>query len=137
MKIITILPLTLLFIACQSDHNEIVDMRTEEQVETVNQVHDEQQTQEESKSISNPITPAINSTISYKIIENDHGYGYQIFQDDQMMINQPHIPAIAGIKGFETHEKAKIAAEYVKAEIDKGIFPPTVSEEILRDIGAL
>lgn len=77
------------------------------------------------------------SDISYRITENEHGFGYQIFNGDKMLINQPHIPAIPGIKGFESKQKAELAAKYIVSEIKNGNFPPTVDENKLREIGAL
>jgi len=73
------------------------------------------------------------SQYSYTIIDNDpdQGYGYQIYNDETMLINQKHIPSIPGIKGFETKEKAIITAEYILQQVEKGNFPPTVNRKIL------
>jgi hypothetical protein len=54
-----------------------------------------------------------------------------------MLINQKHIPSIPGVKGFETKEKATIAAEYILKQVEKGNFPPTVNREILDSLKVL
>jgi len=136
------LPLiALLLVACNAEP-EIVDLRTEE--ERV----------QESENVSTEVTPSTlpqidgaekvafpstspTSNYSYKLVEGDHGWGYQIFEDSTMQINQMHIPSVPGINGFETKEKAGIAAGYILGQIEKGIFPPTVSPAILDSIGAL
>ncbi len=75
---------------------------------------------------------------SYKIIfEEELGWGYQIFNGSTLLINQTHIPAIQGLKGFETKEKAIIAAEYILDEVKNGKFPPTVTVEILDSLKVL
>ena len=73
------------------------------------------------------------SPYSYAIIDNDHGqgYGYEIYKDGTMLINQKHIPSIPGVRGFDTKEKATIAADYILQQVEKGNFPPTVNREIL------
>jgi hypothetical protein len=74
---------------------------------------------------------------SYTIIESNQGWGYQINKDGAMLINQKHIPSIPGVKGFETKEKATIAAEYILKQVEKGNFPPTVNREILDSLKVL
>ena len=75
---------------------------------------------------------------SYKIIFTEEiGWGYQIFQGATLVVNQTHIPAIQGMKGFETKEKATIAADYILQKINQGIFPPTITAIELDSLGVL
>ena len=129
------------FVACTNEP-EIVDLRTEEErgqepenvsVEVVPSAVPQTDSTEQLAFPS----PSPTSNHSYKLIEGDHGWGYQIFEDSTMQINQMHIPSVPGINGFETKEKAGIAASYILGQIEKGIFPPTVSPAILDSIGAL
>ena len=77
-------------------------------------------------------------TASYKIIFTEEiGWGYQIFQGATMVVNQIHIPAIQGMKGFKTKEKATIAADYILQKINQGIFPPTITSHELDSLGVL
>ena len=66
------------------------------------------------------------STYSFRIIGTTGNFGYQILDaTGKMVINQPNIPAIQGIKGFLSESDARKAAEFVIQKIDNGHFPPT------------
>ena len=66
------------------------------------------------------------SAYSFKVIGTSGNFGYQILDaTGKMVINQPNIPAIQGIKGFSTESDARKAAEFVIQKIDNGHFPPT------------
>ena len=71
------------------------------------------------------------------IFSPDIGWGYQILNNDKLYINQPHIPAVAGIKGFSDESKAKITADFMIYKLNNGIFPPTISVEELDSLGVL
>jgi hypothetical protein len=97
---------------------------------------------ENSSELLDAITDEIktnSSRYSYAIIENDHdqGYGYQIYKDGTMLISQKHIPSVPGVKGFETKEKATIAADYILQQVETGNFPPTVNRKILDSLKVL
>ena len=96
---------------------------------------------------SNP-TDSTNSTTkstsasngyTYNVVLNDSGneWGYQLFQGNNMVIKQMHIPAIQGNYGFETKEKAEIAAQFVLNKLENNIFPPAISPEELDSLGVL
>ena len=79
---------------------------------------------------------ATSSLVSSKIIFNEGiGWGYQIFEGSKMIINQEHIPAVQGMHGFSSKEKAVTAANYVVNKIENGIFPPTLTPEELDSLG--
>lgn len=137
MRLSIVVLLTLLFFSCNEESNEIVDLRTDEEKVHIPEYSSEDVDVKESAEENTTSPTKKTSTISYQIIENEYGYGYQIYDGNNLMINQPHIPAVQGMKGFESREKAEIVAKYVVSEIDNGNFPPTVSEKILRDLGAL
>ncbi len=58
-----------------------------------------------------------------------------MWQDGAMVIKQEHIPAVQGIRAFSSQEQAQKAAEIIKAKLDQGIFPPTMSMAELQSIG--
>jgi hypothetical protein len=64
-------------------------------------------------------------------------WGYQLLKDGQLMIDQKHIPAIQGNRGFTTKEDAEKVANFILEKIKKGEFPPTVSVEELDSLGVL
>ena len=76
-------------------------------------------------------------TLHFDIIEDSLGFGYDIFQGEQLMIHQPHIPAIQGNRGFGTSEEAQRVAELVIGKLEQGVMPPTVSLEELEALGVI
>jgi hypothetical protein len=65
------------------------------------------------------------------------GWGYQLFKEGKLMIDQKHIPAIQGEQGFSSKEKAEITGSYILRKIKNGEFPPTVSVQELDSLGVL
>jgi hypothetical protein len=79
-----------------------------------------------------------NDSYSSKItFDENTGWGYQIFKGAKLLINQNHIPAIQGMKGFSSKEKAQKTVDYIMAELKEGIFPPTITPEILDSLNVL
>ena len=67
-----------------------------------------------------------------KITDSEHiGFGFEILQGTNPLIIQPHIPAIQGIKGFETKEQAATIGNYMIYKITNGIMPPSISVQDL------
>lgn len=65
------------------------------------------------------------------------GWGYQLFKDGKLMIDQKHIPAIQGEQGFSSKENAEITGNYILKKIKNNEFPPTVSIEELDSLHVL
>lgn len=66
--------------------------------------------------------------LEVKTIYNDSlGWGYQIYQNGDLYINQPHIPAVQGYKGFESEGSARKIGEYISWKIENNIIPPTIT----------
>lgn len=87
-----------------------------------------------------PAFPAANATAtySYQIIPAENAtFGYEIKQNDRVLIRQATVPGMPGNTGFPTREKAGKAADLVLTKLKKGEMPPTVSETELRQAGAL
>ncbi len=81
-------------------------------------------------------SPASNSKLTVKTYKNeDSGWGYDILANDKPYIHQPHIPAVPGIRGFSTEEKAMKAAEFVISKIKKGAGMPTISVKEMDSLG--
>lgn len=77
-------------------------------------------------------------TYSFELFETPGlGWGYKIFDNGALFINQPHIPAIQGNKGFSTKEKAEITASFAIIKMEQGFVPPTISPEELDSLGVL
>ena len=67
----------------------------------------------------------------------EHGWGYQILNNGDLYINQPHIPAVAGNKGFDSEAKAATTGDFILYKLNNGLFPPTISQEELDSLGVL
>lgn len=80
--------------------------------------------------------PFKDSNITFKIIDSkEKTWGYQIFVEGSMMINQPNKPGLPGNAGFKTQEQAQKVAELVISKIKKGQMPPTVTIDELKELG--
>lgn len=54
-----------------------------------------------------------------------------------MLINQQHVPAVNGLYGFETEEKAELAAKFIIERMKEGSDRPSVDASDLDSIGAI
>ena len=114
MKIQLLLVLGLILASCSNDIKEVEEVKKD------------------------PVEQIDQSKYSYRVYNKpDVGWVYQIFRGTKMIINQKHIPAVPGILGFETREKAVIAVEYLMIQIEAGNEQPTISPEELDSIGAI
>lgn len=79
-----------------------------------------------------------NDSYSSKLIFDENiGWGYQIFKGAKLLINQNHIPAVQGVKGFSSKEKAQKTIDYIMPLLESGVFPPTITPEILDSLNVL
>lgn len=77
-----------------------------------------------------------NAQITYFVIHApDNKFGYTIFIDGQLYIEQQNIPAIEGKAGFDSKEDAEKIAQLVINKIRKGELPPTITKEELHANG--
>ena len=91
-----------------------------------------------SKSSNHQDTIIKNEVYSFETYEvRDENWGYKIFKQSQLIINQPHIPSIQGNKGFNNQQEAEIAAQFIIEKLKKKIFPPTFSTKELDSLGLL
>ena len=93
------------------------------------------------KKITLPDTSKKNNTsnkkqnVTIEITKNaDNSFGYQLKVDGKLYVNQPHIPAVPGLKGFVSESDAKKCANIMKMKIEKNIMPPTVD---IKDLDSL
>ena len=81
-----------------------------------------------------------NAIIEIRTFSNDPllgGFGYDVYRNNILYVHQPHIPAVAGTKGFSTAENAKRAGEFVAYKIKHNIMPPSVNPHELDSLGVL
>lgn len=76
-----------------------------------------------------------NASITYFVIHAPpQQFGYTIFIDGQMYIEQKSIPAVAGNVGFSKKEDADQVARLVMAKIKMGEMPPSITVEELKEL---
>ncbi len=84
--------------------------------------------------------PYKDAVVEIKTFSNEadlKGYGYDIYLNQKLYVHQPHVPAVAGSKGFSTPENAKRTGEFVAYKIRNNIMPPSVSPRELDSLGVL
>lgn len=75
-------------------------------------------------------------SITWRVIQRlDNTYGYDIFNNGNLLIHQPAIPGRAGNKGFRTVAEAEKVVLLVVGKIKKGIMPPAVTQQELKELG--
>ena len=121
MKIIVLIILVLVFVSCK----DAVPKKSPKNEElTLTDKPKEAEKREKNSSVC-----------EVRTVENSLGWGYEVWQNGAMVIKQEHIPAVQGIHAFSSQEQAQKAAEIIKAKIEQGIFPPTMSMAELQSIG--
>ena len=64
------------------------------------------------------------------IVKDDGSFGYNISLDDRILIHQPHIPAVQGIRGFKTKHEAQRVARFVIGKLTANEIPSVSKEEL-------
>jgi len=93
-----------------------------------------QATESEDTKAQNKVVQTIRMEI---IPAPNNTFGYNILKNGKVFIHQPHIPAVAGNKGFSTEAKARKAAAFAISKIEKNIIPPTITAAELDSLGVL
>lgn len=64
-----------------------------------------------------------------KVFKNNDGtFGYDVFQNSELVIKQKTIPTKSGLSGFLDSNKAARVAELALKKMNTGEFPPTIQE---------
>lgn len=99
---------------------------------------------ENEEPVKEPVKPKVEETttpsdeITYRLIYKENtGWGYQVFKGAKMLINQEHIPAVQGVKGFDTEEQAETTVKHLIERIKKGDPRPTLSVQELDSLGVI
>ncbi len=74
----------------------------------------------------------------YFVIKADSGsFGYRIYADGELYIQQTTIPSVAGAKGFPDTGRAAQTAQLVIRKIKEGEMPPTVTTKELKQLNII
>ena len=121
-KLIPLMAL-LLLVSCGDDKNQEGNDTLNDQTDAL--IDQTQDAAELNRSVE---------TIEYTVetIENGpNNWGYQILNNGQVFINQPHIPAVPGKNGFTSEEQAIRVGKLVITKLESGALPPTVTKQEL------
>jgi hypothetical protein len=129
MKFIALIILVLVFVSCGDAAN-----KKNPENSPKNSAKNEELSVKD-KPVEAEIREKNTSVYEVRTVENASGWGYEVWQDGAMVIKQEHIPAVQGIRAFSSQEQAQKAAEIIKAKLEQGIFPPTMSMAELQSIG--
>ena len=125
MKFIVLIILVLVFVSCEEGANKKSSENSPKNEDlTLTDKPVEAEKREKNSSV-----------YEVRTVENASGWGYEVWQHGALVIKQEHIPAVQGIRAFSSQEQAQKAAEIIKAKLDQGIFPPTMSMAELQSIG--
>lgn len=144
MKLLSVFILALLLLgACTENESQVRDLRDPDtEVEDI-YIPEETPAVDSNEDVieANPIEisePETTSEWSYKVtFLSENNWGYQIFQQGKMIINQTSIPSVQGIQGFDSEEKAERTAKFILNKVENGTFPPTVNKEDLENLDVL
>ena len=127
MRLILIHSILFLLFSC-SDKPKVKNDRSPIEQKSMNQTqtHLHNNTSSKQKSTSN---------FTFFTHLQPEGWGYSISEKGKRIIDQQTIPGVPGNQGFLTSEDAQKVAELVIEKLEKGAFPPTVSEEELQKLG--
>ena len=66
----------------------------------------------------------------------DSTFGYSIFENEQLFIQQKNIPGLSGNQGFKNEKEAKGCGLLMKDKLEKGIWPPSVHQKELDSLNS-
>jgi len=128
MRFCTLLITTLLLFSCSEKP------KTEKEEVPVKVSHHKVS---ETKSVTIKPVEKKSKYRTVSLFEPQTGWGYDIFDGDKLLIHQPNIPVVQGLRGFRTEEDALKVADAVVVKLEQGMMPPTLSLEEMQDLGVL
>ena len=139
-KIIPIIGLIVIATACNSATEEIIEENMESSLEIEPEVNEISEASSATIEDNEPLETeqSTSSEWTYEVVSISEGnWGYQLFQHGKMVINQTTIPSVQGNNAFDSEEKAERTAKHILHKLENGIFPPTVDQKELEELGVL
>ena len=136
MRIVVFCVLSVLFVGCDSSDsaeqqtvNDIPEIEAKEATESSTSTVPAASAKEQGKTVNHI------AAFSVIVTKQSNGFGYQIFQGSKMVVDQPHIPAISGLHGFQTEHDAELVGNAMRDKLEQGIMPPTINKDEMRNLG--
>lgn len=60
------------------------------------------------------------SPFTYQCYNNGQGWGYDVLQNNKVIVHQPFIPGTSGTAGYSNQQQAQLAAQFVIENIKSG-----------------
>ena len=117
-------------ISCQFESNSDNSSHTENNIDSNAVANNSDTTQDTTEEY-------VSGYRAEAVKNEDEGWGYVIYNGDKPYINQPHIPAVSGVKPFKNEEDALKTGQFAIYKIEQGILPPTLTKEELDSLGVL
>ena len=140
MKYLLLILSAAVVYACSDDEKKVIDLRQDDEKEQ-RVLREPQHTKSENERAHGEPQHKGQTTgteWTYKVVSiSENNWGYQLFQNGTMKINQTSIPAVQGIQGFDSQVKAERTAKHIISKLEKGIFPPTVDKKELDSLKVL
>lgn len=134
-RFIYLFTIALLFNSCKNDQEVTDDTLVIEAVDSSEPTPIETKTIKTQDEPALPTSPRLSGKYTIKAYLTDSlGWGYTILEGTKVVVNQPHIPAVQGLKGFSSEARAKRAGEEVAFKLEQGIVPPTLTVAELKAI---
>ncbi len=134
--VFTVFAALLLVASCSEKPDKVVDLRDSTPTKEV--TNDDNASNAPTSQKEDNSAASKKTAWTYKVnLISEGNWGYQLFDNGTMVINQTSIPAVQGTLGFETREKAEKVASFVLDKVNRGEFPPTVSREELESLNVL
>ena len=90
---------------------------------------------ENSSEYTDDIIPSDNKELKTRVFESEYGgFGYDILSRDCVLIHQPMVPIVSGMKGFSSRRAAHQVAILVADKIRHGQLPPTLTLKELNSV---
>lgn len=70
-----------------------------------------------------------------QVFKTADGWGYDILNNEKLVIHQPTIPGQSGIVGFTSQEQAQQVGNWVVEKMKQTQAMPTLTKEDLRQLG--
>lgn len=85
----------------------------------------------------NAVPPAAGNKmyVAVRTFKTGNGWGYSVYADGKLYIQQPFIPGIAGTHGFASKEDAQKAGKLILKKVSLQQRFPVVSKQELQNLG--
>lgn len=127
----------VLIILILSGCTDVADKNVILEKEVVEKSSPKLQESKTSNEISSKTEIASSKYRTVMLFYPETGWGYDVFEGNKLLIHQPHIPVVQGLRGFKSESDAQKVADAVVMKLSQGIMPPSLSEDEMSKLGVI